>query len=123
MPGNFKYYYSRFRSLPAREAGRAVLRKVGFELKARRLRARDARLSTYQQNTSLKDKSLIRYIKPIDAGLLESVSETVTALSNLYVSHKFDLLGSGRVEVKHGMGCRGMEGARYDMGGPVVADE
>ncbi|MBE0449010.1 MAG: alginate lyase family protein, partial [Actinobacteria bacterium] len=36
---------------------------------------------------------------------------------------RFDLLGSGWVEVKHGMGCRGLEGHRYDMGSPAEADK
>lgn len=39
-----------------------------------------------------------------------------------YIDHRFDLLGSGWVQVSHGMHCRGMAGYRYDMGRVVVQD-
>lgn len=37
----------------------------------------------------------------------------VETISELYVSHYFDLLGSGWVQVKKGMDCLGLEGYRY----------
>ncbi|MDC0309234.1 heparinase II/III family protein [bacterium] len=39
-----------------------------------------------------------------------------------YLDHRFDLLGSGWVQVRYGMHCRGMAGYRYDMGEQVVPD-
>lgn len=42
--------------------------------------------------------------------------------SRYYLEHRFDLLGSGWVQVKHGMRCRGLEGYRYDMGNSVSPD-
>ncbi|MCL6474531.1 MAG: heparinase II/III family protein [Firmicutes bacterium] len=43
-------------------------------------------------------------------------------LSSYYLQHRFDVLGSGWVQVKHGMHCRGVEGYRYDKGSHVRAD-
>lgn len=44
------------------------------------------------------------------------------APSRYYLAHQFNLLGSGWVQVRHGMRCRGLEGHRYEMGAPVVPD-
>ena len=46
----------------------------------------------------------------------------VMGLSDQYLAHRFDLLGSGWVRVVHGMSCRGLEGHRFDMGVPVTPD-
>lgn len=43
--------------------------------------------------------------------------ETLRALTEHYLAHRFDLLGSGWVPVHHGVECRGVEGYRY---APVV---
>ena len=40
----------------------------------------------------------------------------------LYLDHRFDLLGSGRVHVMHGVGCQGTEDIRYDPGPKIVTD-
>ena len=39
---------------------------------------------------------------------------TIRRLSDLYLSHRFDLLGSGWVRVIHGMKCAGLEGYCYN---------
>ena len=39
-----------------------------------------------------------------------------------YLDHRFDLLGSGWVQVRYGMHCRGMAGYRYDMGERVLPE-
>lgn len=49
-------------------------------------------------------------------------NEQTAQLSDLYLKHYFDLLGSGWVQVKYGMTCRGLEGHRYTMGKVVQTD-
>ncbi|OAD19831.1 Heparinase II/III family protein, partial [Candidatus Thiomargarita nelsonii] len=44
------------------------------------------------------------------------MSEMFSGITANYLQHRFDLLGSGWVQVKHGMSCRGLEGYRYEMG-------
>jgi len=39
-----------------------------------------------------------------------------------YLGHRFDLLGSGWVHVRHGIRCRGLEGYRYESGDAVQPD-
>lgn len=45
----------------------------------------------------------------------ESETERIIELARLYLRHHFDLLGSGWVNVRHGMACGGVEGHRYAM--------
>lgn len=40
-----------------------------------------------------------------------------------FLTHRFDLLGSGPVVVAHGISCLGLEGRRFEPGQPVSADE
>ncbi|MEO5355684.1 MAG: heparinase II/III family protein [Nitrospirae bacterium YQR-1] len=41
---------------------------------------------------------------------------------NLTLNHKFNILGSGWIEVKHGIECKGLHGYRYNSGKAVKAD-
>lgn len=43
----------------------------------------------------------------------QSDSKMLAALAEHYIAHRFDLLGSGWVQVTHGMACAGLEGHRH----------
>jgi len=43
------------------------------------------------------------------------MSEMFSGITEHYLQHRFDLLGSGWVQVKHGMSCRGLEAYHYEM--------
>ncbi|GIV19474.1 MAG: hypothetical protein KatS3mg023_1225 [Armatimonadota bacterium] len=49
-------------------------------------------------------------------------TQVYALLCRYYLQHRFDVLGSGWVQVKHGMRCRGLEGYRYDMGDSIHPD-
>jgi hypothetical protein len=53
---------------------------------------------------------------------LRAHARAIAGLASNYLEHRFDLLGSGWVQVRHGMRCRGLEGFRYDMGDEVAPD-
>lgn len=53
---------------------------------------------------------------------LRPLGEPIAALGELYLDHRFDLLGSGWSQVKHGMRCAGVGGHAYDPGPSVQAD-
>lgn len=59
---------------------------------------------------------------PVPSSVLTARAAHIQALAGHLLAHRFDLLGSGWVEVKHGMRCRGIEGYRYDSGTTVDAD-
>jgi heparinase II/III-like protein len=48
--------------------------------------------------------------------------EPLVAVTEHYLAHRFDILGAGWVQVRHGMVCRGVAGHRYPPAGPVTAD-
>ncbi len=66
---------------------------------------------------------LNQYLRKLPVSLLEPNRRLIAALADQYLSHRFDLLGSGWVQVRHGMRCRGLEGCRYEMGSPVSVDK
>ena len=46
----------------------------------------------------------------------------IRAAASQALEHRFDLLGSGLVEVAHGLSARGVEGHRYPSGGTIAPD-
>lgn len=83
-------------------------------------RRRDGSRSTHGNGESLGP--LVPIVGLVPSSVLTSCAEQVRALADHAGAHRFDLLGSGWVEVKHGMHCRGVEGYRYDAGPPVDPD-
>jgi hypothetical protein len=49
----------------------------------------------------------------IPAGTWPAISAADSRAAMLHAGHRFDLLGSGWVHVRHGMRCRGFDGANY----------
>ena len=69
------------------------------------------------------EAGLLSYLKPLPPQLLWAHKSRLAGLASNYLKHRFDLLGSGWVQVRHGMNCRGVEGYRYADGAPVEADK
>ena len=80
----------------------------------------DVRRTTYMEGASIGP--LQQILGPVPSSVLEERAAHIRALGGHAAAHRFDLLGSGWVEVKHGMRCRGLEGYRYDSGTTVDAD-
>ena len=49
--------------------------------------------------------------------------KTLAGITSLYCDHFFDILGSGWVQVKYGLTCRGMEEYTYNVGKTVHVDK
>ena len=84
-------------------------------------RLRDQLNQSYLQ-TLVDEAGLVCYFRPPPSQLLIAHRDRIAGLTSNYLAHRFDLLGSGWVEVRHGMNCRGLEGFRYDDGAAVDAD-
>jgi hypothetical protein len=82
----------------------------------------DARHTTYSKTEAVPAGELFSYIPLPATDLLRAHSRQIEGLTANYLAHRFDLLGSGWVEVKHGMQCRGLEGYLYEMGSAVAGD-
>jgi hypothetical protein len=62
------------------------------------------------------------YFCDVSIDSLRPYSEQIRSLNDNFLQHRFNLFGSGWVQVRHGMACLGLEGYRYEMGSPVNVD-
>jgi hypothetical protein len=62
------------------------------------------------------------YLSRLPHQVLSASAKKMAMLSAHYVDHRFDLLGSDWVQVKHGMECAGIDGYRYERGTPLTPD-
>ncbi len=86
------------------------------------LRRHDFRHSTYLAAFPSSTSRLHRYVRTVPIAELREQTEQIAALVQHYLVHQFDLLGSGWVQVRHGMRCQGLEGSRYESGSSVEVD-
>ncbi|MFN8376010.1 MAG: hypothetical protein U0694_24445 [Anaerolineae bacterium] len=98
-------------SLPPQQLAARAYYRLSYQFKRDFTRWRDARFATYK--TARFSGGLLRYVTPPPVAALAPHREVILALANLYCDHYVDLLGSGWVQVKHGMTCLGVEGHNY----------
>ncbi len=84
-------------------------------------RLRDRRRPTYLE-CAFGNLPRLRCLQPIETSLLKAHRDRIAGLAANYLEHRFDLLGSGWTQVRHGMDCRGVEGLRRAGGSPAAAD-
>jgi hypothetical protein len=96
----------------------AMARRSG---EGRRDRRRDAAETTYLPDDAIP-ATLLRYLDVPPVELLRPHAEAIAGVTGLYLDHRFDLLGSGWVRVRHGVACAGLEGHRYPAKPTVEAD-
>ncbi|MDH5751421.1 MAG: heparinase II/III family protein [Deltaproteobacteria bacterium] len=88
-----------------------------------RTRHKDAGRSTYGSYLALSgEPRLASFFKAPGRETLEPFREALGGVCANYLEHRFDLLGSGWVQVRHGMECAGLEGHRHESGPAVRAD-
>lgn len=101
---------------------RKVLSVLGRKVRSVERRKRDSYLSTYLNGTVPFKGDLFSYFVRVSDDSLNPHANQLAPLTGLFLAHRFNLLGSGWVEVKHGMKCRGLEGHCYEMGSPIRGD-
>jgi hypothetical protein len=75
-------------------------------------RRHDLEHATYVSDGASRS-SLLRYFQEPRVDLLERRAPAIAGVTAHYLDHRFDLLGSGWVQVRHGMTCTGVEGRRF----------
>jgi hypothetical protein len=75
----------------------------------------DKRCSTFTKSDLYPTCKLYNFFHPSSHDLIRSRAQLILALGKNYIEHFYDLLGSGWIQVKHGIHCRGFEGFRYAM--------
>ena len=66
--------------------------------------------------------SMHRYLHLLSAADLLPPCRVLQEVADHYLVHRFDLLGSGWVQVKHGLSCRGVGGHLYPPGPSITTD-
>lgn len=108
--------------MPPRQIARKVWSKARAALALAHGRRRDQQRTTYLDPGTASPKLDNHYSMTLPLGVLHKHEATILALADRYRAHQFDLLGSGWVQVEHGMPCRGIESFRYDSGPKIDAD-
>ena len=116
------YYLRKAVELPPRAVVRRAVEIACREFRAVADRWRDVLLPTFPAAPAQECAAIAVQIRPVPLDLLRPHGERIAQLCERYLEHRFDALGSGWTRVAHGVACRGVEGHRYQMGGPVVPD-
>jgi hypothetical protein len=92
------------------------------KVKSAPLWRQDLNRVTYLEHHLAPSGDLLSYFDAVSGAALLGFADQIKALTEHYIAHRFDLLGSGWVLVKHGMTCHGLEGHLYRMGASVEPD-
>lgn len=111
MPHDLHSRLLRYAATPSGTLWRKVVRRIKAAAAQGMQRTRDQCRSSYAVDTS--PGVLFLHLKSFPLQEAEENAETLRALSEHYLAHRFDLLGSGWVSVHHEAECRGVEGHRY----------
>ncbi len=109
-------------TLPPHRVARKISNLIEKKVIRYKDRIRDHLFSTYTASPPCCPLPLLSYLPQIPIKKLLPFQATIHALSQHYLQHQFDLLGSGWKQVKHGMSCDGLEGYCYQMGGSIKSD-
>jgi hypothetical protein len=85
-------------------------------------RRRDLREGTFLAPGAMSALPLARFHRAPSPDTLAALASPLVAVVRRYQEHRFDLLGSGWVPVRHGTTCPGLEGIVFPPGVPVRAD-
>ncbi|HEX3037297.1 MAG TPA: alginate lyase family protein [Thermodesulfobacteriota bacterium] len=83
---------------------------------------RDFRRCTHSSPIPYKISRLYNYFDPPPFHYLNARGNEIAAVAELYLEHCFDLLGSGWVQVRHGMISRGIEECQYQAEAKIAVD-
>lgn len=115
-----KYYFHKMLLQPPHKTVKKAIKKICSLGYSTIIRCRDEKASSYE--TEHPASRIASYLHNLPSMQLSHYTKTGSCVTKHYPDHRFDLLGSGWVQVKHGMKCRGLEGYSYDMGESVLAD-
>ena len=115
-------YFVLAQSLPPRWIVQKGIRRIRKRIKEYFKKGLDFKGSTYIFPIPYKIDKLYGYFSPPPLRCLQIKAKEIAGVTQYHLEHRFDLLGSGWIQVKHGVICGGIEGCRYQMGMRVLAD-
>lgn len=114
-----KNYINKIRTLPLDEVLRRGSGMIRRRMKSKLRKWRAEFCATYSARDNLRIE--VAFLLPENFSYKEDASQTLT-LAQLYLGHKFDLLGSGWRNVRYGMKALGVEGNVYSSENVVAVD-
>ena len=114
------YYFYKVFTMPPHVTVKKAANRIKQEVSEVLLRRKNCKVSSYA--VEYPSGKLYSYFPKLSVEHLLPHAKTISGITKHYLDHRFDLLGSGWVQVRHGMHCRGLEGYRFDMGDPIQAD-
>jgi hypothetical protein len=115
-------YYVLAQSLPPKWIIQKGIKRIRKRVIEYFRKPRDFRGSTYVFTIPYKIDKLHCYFSPPSLHCLQTKAGEIAGVTQNYLEHYFDLLGSGWVQVKHGMMCSGIKGYRYQTDTEFIAD-
>lgn len=117
----------RYATLALKLPPKVFVAKIAHRLKSNAmavgLRQRDRWRSTYDLLPPyFAGAMLAQRCSPVIGFVGKQQIDEIRVISRHYLEHRFDLLGSGWVEVSHGMVCAGLEGHRYPPAHAVLGE-
>lgn len=85
-------------------------------------KTRDRKHCTFSDSKSIVWSKLSQMLEPPPVEKLKPYGDRIAGVTDLYLQHRFNLLGSGWVKVHHGMLCGGLEGIHFKPLKGVKAD-
>jgi heparinase II/III-like protein len=117
---SLRSYLVRARQLPPHVAAQRAAALIVRTLRARLHAARDHVRPTYAAQPSA---GRLRWrLRDIGTNLSFGSPEALAETTTCYLQHRFDILGSGWTEIRHGLECPGFAGHRYPPGTSANAD-
>lgn len=123
MIKSISHYIDIIKSTPPDQLLGKISKKFNDKIHCAIKRNKDQKQTTFSPH--FNNSTLCTYFKFTEDSTLKQDDRVshVKILSDLYLDHRFDLLGSGWVQVKHGMECHGLEGNTYKMGFSIENDK
>jgi hypothetical protein len=115
-----KHYINKALTLPPHVTVRRVACRIKRAASETLMRRQGEKTSSFAND--FPTGQLLSYFPGLSVERLLPYAETIAGVTINFLDHRFDLLGSGWMQVKHGMHCRGLEEYRYDMGEKITAD-
>lgn len=115
-----KHYIYKALTLPPHVTVKKAASKIKRSASETLLRRKDHKVSSY--TAEHPNGKLLSYFQKLSVEHFLPYAETISGVTRYCLAHRFDLLGSGWVQVRYGMRCPGLEGYRYDMGSAVKAE-
>src|SRR5689334_13350255 len=106
--------------LPPHLAALKATQVIGRLVQQRIQRRHDLNGSTFTTSGPLR---LARRLSLTATNVPSALEEILPKLTQQYLAHRFDLLGSDWVQVHYGMSAKGLEGYKYPPGPAVESDE